>query len=256
MRLHIAVKDAFPICETAISGECREVLDEVIAHFETNKWEIERDTSYSLSIYPEHKADMSTLIFNDTQTFRSDIKKAVMKYIRPGYDLFPPLTTNTAEERLAAVMKKADELLSTSLYLHGVPDEQGKVSNFAHKVLMDTVLDCFYNSSSKSLHQFPKFQDTVPYKALLLVARTVHATLCLFRTYGFVDEKMVKLNLQNVQAAYNEMIEQMEAVLLDPYHSKKLNRMLTDWAKSGMMGYGKKPKPAANTCNEFAILLD
>ena len=112
---------------------------------------------------------------------------------------------------------------------------------------MDMVLDSFYGSSSKSLHQFPEFQDAVPYKALLLVAGMVsrldlpqlelsspcyfykvHATLCLFRTYGFIDEKTVKLNSQNIQAVYNKLTEQMEAVLLDPYHSKKLDRMLSN----------------------------
>ncbi|KAF8120085.1 hypothetical protein EV363DRAFT_1460047 [Boletus edulis] len=122
---------------------------------------------------------MSRLIFNDTQTFHSNIKKVVMKYIRPGYDLFPPSTAKTDEECLAAVMDKADKLLSTSSYLCGAPDEQGRASNFAHKVLMDTVLDCFYNSSSKSLRQFSEFQDTVPYKALLLVASMASSYLSL-----------------------------------------------------------------------------
>ncbi|KAI9460021.1 hypothetical protein HD554DRAFT_2176797 [Boletus coccyginus] len=250
MRLHVAVEDAFPKLEKARDRECKEVLTEVIAHFEANEWEVER------GIYPRYKIAMSRLIFNDTQTFRSDIKKAVMKYICPGYDLFPPSTAKTDDERLTAVMKKADDLLRTSSYLRGVLDEQGKTSNFAHKVLMDTVLDCFYSSSSKSLRQFPEFQDAVPPKALLLVAGTVHATLCLFRTSGFIDEKTDKLNSENVQTAYNELTVQMAAVLKDPYHGEKLRSMLSDWAQSGMMGYVKKRKPAANTRNEFAVILD
>ena len=56
----------------------------------------------------------------------------------------------------------------------------------------------------------------------------------MFRTYGFVDEKAVKLNSQNVQTAYHELAEQMEAVLANQYHGDKLDQMLIDWAKTGM----------------------
>ena len=52
-----------------------------------------------------------------------------MKYICPGYDLFLPSTAKTDEERLAAVMNKADNLLSTLSYLRGVPDEQVHINN-------------------------------------------------------------------------------------------------------------------------------
>jgi len=48
MRLHVAIDDAFPKLEIAVGCECREVLDEVIAQFETNQWEVERDMSLVL----------------------------------------------------------------------------------------------------------------------------------------------------------------------------------------------------------------
>ena len=50
---------------------------------------------------------------------------------------------------------------------------QGKTSNFTHKVLKETVIDFYYNNSSKSLHQFLEFQEAVLYRALLLVAAMV-----------------------------------------------------------------------------------
>ncbi|KAF8130989.1 hypothetical protein EV363DRAFT_1165774 [Boletus edulis] len=40
MQLHVAVEDTFPTLETAVSGKCREVLTEVITHFETNHQQI------------------------------------------------------------------------------------------------------------------------------------------------------------------------------------------------------------------------
>jgi len=48
MHLHVAVEDAFPKLEIAVGRKCREVLDKVIAHFETNQWEVERGMSLVL----------------------------------------------------------------------------------------------------------------------------------------------------------------------------------------------------------------
>ena len=70
------------------------------------------------------KANNGFQLFNDTQTFRNEIKKAVLKFIHPGYDLFSPITANSDGEQLTAVRNKADHLLSTSSYLHGEPNAQ------------------------------------------------------------------------------------------------------------------------------------
>ncbi|KAF8134028.1 hypothetical protein EV363DRAFT_1295397 [Boletus edulis] len=94
--------------------ECKEVLHKAIAYFEENQWQVDRD----------YMPNMCRLIFNDTQTFHSDIKKVVMKFIHPGYDLFLPATAGIDKEKLTVVKNKADKLLSTSSYLHGAPDAQ------------------------------------------------------------------------------------------------------------------------------------
>ncbi|KAF8133443.1 hypothetical protein EV363DRAFT_1295587 [Boletus edulis] len=112
MRLQVAIDDAFLKLETAIDGECKEVLRKAIAYFEENQWQVDRD----------YMPDMCRLIFNDTQTFHSDIKKVVMKFIHPGYDLFLPATAGIDKEKLTVVKNKADKLLSTSSYLRGAPD--------------------------------------------------------------------------------------------------------------------------------------
>ena len=56
----------------------------------------------------------------------------------------------------------------------------------------------------------------------------------MFRMYGFVDEKAIKLNSQNVQTACHELAEQMEAILANQYHGDKLDQMLINWAKTAM----------------------
>ncbi|KAI5996947.1 hypothetical protein EDD15DRAFT_2364392 [Pisolithus albus] len=248
MRLYVAVEDAFPRLEDAVGGQCREVLMEVIAHFEAQGWEVEA------GYYPTHKLDMCRLLFNDMQTFRSDLKKAVMKSLRADYELYPPSTAKTEEERIAAVKKKADDLLSTGKYLHGEPDDQGRASNFAHRALKNITLAFYYANTSKCLRQFPEFQEYVPYKALALVTAMVHALLSLFRKHGI--DKSAQVNSQDIKEGYIALNEAISNVLDHPHHGPKLNAMLVDWAQTGMTGYVTKHKPTERMTNEFAPILD
>ncbi|KAI5984165.1 hypothetical protein EDD15DRAFT_2375558 [Pisolithus albus] len=241
-------EDAFPRLEDAVGGQCREVLMEVIAHFEAQGWEVEA------GYYPTHKLDMCRLLFNDTQTFRSDLKKAVMKSLRADYELYPPSTAKTEEERIAAVKKKADDLLSTGKYLRGEPDDQGRASNFAHCALKNITLAFYYANTSKCLRQFPEFQEYVPYKALALVTAMVHALLSLFRKHGI--DKSAQVNSQDIEEGYIALNEAISNVLDHPHHGPKLNAMLVDWAQTGMTGYVTKHKPTERMTNEFAPVLD
>ncbi|KAI6023493.1 hypothetical protein PISMIDRAFT_99105, partial [Pisolithus microcarpus 441] len=212
--------------EDAVGGQCWEVLMEVIAHFEVQGWEVEA------GYYPTHKLDMCRLLFNDMQTFCSNLKKAVMKSLCADYELYPPSTAKMEEECIAAVKKKADDLLSTGKYLHGEPDNQGRASNFAHHALKNITLAFYYANTSKCLCQFLEFQEYIPYKALVLITAMVHTLLSLFRKYGI--DKSAQVNSQDVEEGYIMLNEAISNVLDHPHHSPKLNMMLVDWAQMGM----------------------
>ncbi|KAI6018691.1 hypothetical protein BKA83DRAFT_4496178 [Pisolithus microcarpus] len=248
MRLYVAVENAFPQLEDAVGGQCWEVLMEVIAHFEAQGWEVEA------GYYPTHKLDMCRLLFNDILTFRSNLKKVAIKSLRADYDLYPPTTAKTEEQRIAVVKKKANDLLNTARYLRGEPDGQGRASNFAHRALKNICLAFYYSNSSKCLHQFMEFQEYVPYRVLALVAAMVHALLSSFRKHGI--DNSAQVNSQDVDEAYMVLNETILDVLDHPHHGPKLNAMLTDWAQSGMTGYVTKHKPTEHTRNEFAPILD
>ncbi|KAI5988428.1 hypothetical protein EDD15DRAFT_2199062 [Pisolithus albus] len=219
-RLYVTVEDAFPRLEDVVGGQCREVLMEVIAHFGAQDWEVEA------GYYLTHKLDMCRL------TFHSDLKKAVMKSLRADYELYPPSTTKTEKECIAAVKKKADDLLSTGKYLCGEPDDQGRASNFAHHALKNITLAFYYANTSKCLCQFPEFQEYVPYKALVLVTTMVHTLLSLFRKRGI--DKSAQVNSQDIGEGYIALNEAISNVLDHPHHGPKLNAMLVDWAQMGM----------------------
>ncbi|KAI6004633.1 hypothetical protein EDD15DRAFT_2191456 [Pisolithus albus] len=240
MRLYVAVENAFPRLEDAVGGQCREVLMEVIAHFEAQSWEVE--------------AGKATIRLTNSTCAGCDLKKVAIKSLCADYDLYPPITAKMEEQRIAAVKKKADDLLNMARYLRGEPDGQGRASNFAHRALKNICLAFYYSNSSKCLRQFMEFQEYVPYRALALVAAMVHALLSLFRKHGI--DNSAQVNLQDVDEAYTVLNKTILDVLDHPHHGPKLNAMLTDWAQSGMTGYVTKHKPTERTRNEFAPILD
>ncbi|KAI6018587.1 hypothetical protein PISMIDRAFT_71842, partial [Pisolithus microcarpus 441] len=218
MRLYVAVENAFPQLEDVVGGQCREVLMEVIAHFEAQGWEVEA------GYYPTHKLDMCKLLFNDILTFRSDLKKVAIKSLRADYDLYPPTTAKMEEQHITAVKKKANDLLNTARYLRGEPDGQGRASNFVHRALKNICLTFYYSNSSKCLHQFTEFQEYVPHRALALVATMVHALLLSFRKHGI--DNSAQVNLQDIDEAYTALNETILDVLDHPHHGPKLNVLL------------------------------
>ncbi|KAI5993245.1 hypothetical protein EDD15DRAFT_2367512 [Pisolithus albus] len=250
MRLYVALEEPVPRHEVAIQGQCSEILFEVLAHYEEKNLEVEA------GYYPQYKLDMAKLIFADTHTFRSEIKKAAIRIIPAQYQLFPPPSATTEADRRRAIKIRAEEILKGGAYLRGEVDAQGKTSNFAHDALKYVCLAVYYSNSVKSLRQFAEFQQYVPYKALLLVAAIIHEVLCIYKTHGFIPKES-KLSSEALDSAFNTMVPKLEAVLSHAYHGPKLNAMLEEWANLGMTGYTPIGRPAAaQDSNHFDIILD
>ncbi|KAI5986659.1 hypothetical protein EDD15DRAFT_2373126 [Pisolithus albus] len=164
MQLYVATEVPFLRREMAIDGICMEILVEMVIKYEEDGLELEA------GFYPEHKRSMATILFNDTQTFRSEIKKAAIRIVPFEYCLYPPENIEDDGERIEFVKKKAAQLLEGAQYLRGDVDSLGRTSNFAHPTLRKICLAVYYCNSSKSLRQFVEFQTSVPDRALVLVS--------------------------------------------------------------------------------------
>ncbi|KIK18497.1 hypothetical protein PISMIDRAFT_14343 [Pisolithus microcarpus 441] len=199
---------------------------------------------------------MVKLIFADTHTFCSEIKKATIRIIPAQYQLFPPPSATTEADHCRAIKIRAEEILKGGTYLRGEVDAQGKTSNFAHDALKYVCLAVYYSNSMKSLRQFAKFQQYVPCKALLLVAAIIHEVLCIYKMHRFVPKES-KLSSEALDSAFNTMVPKLEAVLSHVYHGPKLNAMLEEWVNLSMTGYTPIGRPAAaQDSNHFDIILD
>ncbi|KAI5989664.1 hypothetical protein EDD15DRAFT_2370355 [Pisolithus albus] len=247
MRLYVATEVPFLCREMAIDGVCMEILVEMVINYKDDGLELEA------GFYPEHKRSMAMILFHDTQTFRSEIKKAAVHIVPFEYGLYPPENIDDNAERIDFVKKKAVQLLEGAQYLCGDLDPLGRTSNFAHSALKKTCLAVYYCTSSKSLRRFAKFQESVPVKALALVAAIIQSVLTTFKKHGVAKNET--LSGDEVEDAYNNITHLVNQVWSDDYHGSKLDKMLREWAKAGMTGYSAREIVGSET-DEWQVILD
>ncbi|KAI6023501.1 hypothetical protein BKA83DRAFT_4492174 [Pisolithus microcarpus] len=238
MRLYVATEVPFLRHEMVIDGVCMEILVEMVIKYKDDGLELEA------GFYPEHKRSMVTILFNNTQTFRSEIKKVAVHIVPFEYGLYPPETIDDNAERIDFVKKKATQLLEIL---------QGRTSNFAHSALKKTCLAVYYCTSSKSLRRFAEFQESVPVKALALVAAIIRSVLTTFKKHGVAKNET--LCGDEIEEACNNITHLIDQVWYDDYHGSKLNKMLQEWAKAGMTGYSAREIARPET-EEWQVILD
>ncbi|KAI6018679.1 hypothetical protein BKA83DRAFT_4496161 [Pisolithus microcarpus] len=243
MRLYVATEVPFLRREMAIDGICMEILVEMVIKYEEDGLELEA------GFYPEHKRSMATILFNDTQTFHSEIKKATVHIVPFEYCLYPPKNIEDDGEHIEFVKKKAAQLLEGVQYLHGDVDSLGRTSNFAHPALRKICLAVYYCNSLKSLRQFVEFQTSVPDRALVLV----RSILMMFKKHGTIKNET--LCGEEVDDTYHNLTSLVDQVWHNEYHGNKLERMLQEWARAGMTGYSAREAAWPET-DEWEVVLD
>ncbi|KAF8547937.1 hypothetical protein OG21DRAFT_1489797 [Imleria badia] len=247
LHLHLMTDNPFPPHKMAIDGICTEIIIELVIKYEEEGLELEA------GFYPEYGRQMAIILYSDTQTFRSEVKKCVTCSIVDDYHLFPPENLQSEIGRIEFVKNKAVQLLKNAQFLHGAPDSLGKTSNFTHPALKKVCLAYFYSSSDKALRQFPDFQEYIPERALLLIGAMVRFTLEIFAMHGF--NKRVSLNVKQVEGHYTNLCRLLNQVAADKYHGPKLNNMLRQWAKIRMTGYAPN-NPILVNSQDWQVVLD
>ncbi|KAI6014898.1 hypothetical protein BKA83DRAFT_123532 [Pisolithus microcarpus] len=241
--LYVATEEPFLRLETAVDGQCSEEIIELVVKYQEDQSELKAgkyipcDTfvvhsqHFPIGFYPQYKRSMARMLFNDMQTFWSEIKKVAVRIVPIEYNLSAPKSATTECEQLDAVKQKATALLEGAKFLRGECDSLIS-SNFAHPALQNICLRVYYSNSVKSLCQYVEFQHFVPYKALALAAAIVHSVLLTYEQHGF--SKAESLNVGELEDSYQRLLALMDTVALDTYHSPKLSAMLEDWAQMGM----------------------
>ncbi|KAG6380524.1 allophanate hydrolase subunit 1-domain-containing protein [Boletus reticuloceps] len=130
-------------------------------------------------------------------------------------------------------------------------DLQGKRLNFGHPVLKQVCLSVYYPKTSKSLRNFPDFQDAVPRKVLALVAAMVHFVLTLYKKHG----KDINLNIvaKDLEGAYNKFMGSMYKLVEHYSKGRRFEDMIAQWAAEGMDGFSTTRGDDNNNGDEFGM---
>ncbi|KAF8546320.1 hypothetical protein OG21DRAFT_1491339 [Imleria badia] len=119
---------SFLCAETAKSGQCLDILFEMVVCYEAEGKRVEA------GYLDEYNEDMAQLLFNDIQTFRSEIKKITQEIVPIAYGLAAPNDIMNPNTCLQFIKDKAASLLCSSLYLEGKCDRQ-KLLESINKVM-------------------------------------------------------------------------------------------------------------------------
>ncbi|KAG6375202.1 hypothetical protein JVT61DRAFT_3413 [Boletus reticuloceps] len=103
---------------------------------------------------------------------------------------------------------------------------------------------------SKSLRNFPDFQDAVPRKALALVAAMVHFVLTLYKKHG----KDINPNIvaKDLEGAYNKFMGSMHKLAEHYSKGRHFEDMIAQWAAEGMDGFSTTHGDDDDNGDEFA----
>ncbi|KAF9233437.1 hypothetical protein BU15DRAFT_66617, partial [Melanogaster broomeanus] len=114
--LYQVTEDPFPNANQAVTGICRELLDEAMMHFKDQKRQIED------GYWPEYQDSMARVVWKDIHTFRSEMRKTVAGIVVSEYQLYPPPLAQSQEERIAAVKAMSAPLAYKFRFLQGEVD--------------------------------------------------------------------------------------------------------------------------------------
>ncbi|KAG1846146.1 hypothetical protein C8R48DRAFT_779640 [Suillus tomentosus] len=174
-RAQHAIENAFPDSVKDLPLSVTEALMTSLV-----EW-LEAGNEVEAGIWPDHKADMAKLLYEDLSTWRSDLKKIAISIVPSMYNLIPSAEV-PPQARTAWVENAAAELLDQSLFLRNSVDELKKTNNAAHPALQAAAIAFFYTGSYRIAHRRPDiFKQELPLQSLALVCAAYN---CVFDGEG------------------------------------------------------------------------
>ncbi|KAG1898786.1 uncharacterized protein F5891DRAFT_1190575 [Suillus fuscotomentosus] len=225
-RAQHALENPFPTLVKNLPGTITEVLIAVLVVWDTN------GKQFEAGVWPEHKFNMTRLLYDDLSTWRSDLKKTAISIAPVSYSLIPPLSV-PVQERAAWVEHTAAELIKEAFFLRFGVDDQGRTRNFAHPALREAVITFFYTGPYRIARRMPEtFSTELPLSCLALVAAAFN---CVFD--GLVKNGHGKsypnFSTKDYGPIYCRMLELLKHILEDAYHGPRLSAQLREWAAAG-----------------------
>ncbi|KAG1732614.1 uncharacterized protein EDB91DRAFT_1251662 [Suillus paluster] len=193
-----AIENAFPDAIKDLPLSVTEALSMSLV-----KW-LEAGNEVEAGIWPDHKADMAKLLYEDLSTWCSDLKKI-------------------------AISTSALHNCWMTVFLRNSVDELGKTNNAAHPALKAAAIAFFYTGSYCIAHRRPNiFKEELPLESLAFYN-------CVFD--GLVKngsgKYFPKFTTKDYSSVYLSMVAELKKIMKHVYHGPKLTQQLCEWAAEG-----------------------
>ncbi|KAF7975803.1 hypothetical protein HWV62_8485 [Athelia sp. TMB] len=229
--LWIALDWGFPkYRDKKINDKLIECLTDAIAQYEADGDTLEP------GYYPKYKDKMVRLLWNDTSTFRSELKKLTRQQVPNLYSIFPKQVGNEPRISRAAyqahVKAAVADLLEGGKFMHNGKDQNGRTNNLTHPAIGEVCRIFFYGASNKLGHEFPdEFGSEVPDMAIALV---ITAIKCALDEWATGSLNKIKFEAEKYLEPYEKTVELIQQVKANEYHGAKFRNSQREWALGSM----------------------
>ncbi|KAF7975622.1 hypothetical protein HWV62_9215 [Athelia sp. TMB] len=213
-----------------IVAKLTECLTDAIAQYEADGGTLEP------GYYPKYKDKMVRLLWNDTSTFRSELKKVARQQVPNLYGIFPKPAENEPRISRAAyqahVKATVADLLDGGKFMHNGKDQNGRTNNLTHPAVGELCRIFFYGASNKLGHEFPdEFESEVPDMAIALVITAIKCALDEWASGSLIK---IKFEAEKYLEPYEKTVKLIQQVKGNEYHGTKFRNSQREWALSSM----------------------
>ncbi|KAF7982861.1 hypothetical protein HWV62_25082 [Athelia sp. TMB] len=208
--------------------------------------------------YPKYKQAMVKLVWEDSSSFRGELKRVARQQVTVSYGFIPRQPEPDSEERplnpaqyRAHIKAAIADLVLQGQFMHNGHDKLGKTNNLTHPAIGDICRTFFYGSSTRLGHEFPQeFSSEVPDMAIALVITAIKCALDEWATGVF---KSVPFAAEVYESPYETTVKLIAKVKADDYHGAKLKKAQRDWALSSSISSDQMPAMPATLDGDLAL---
>ncbi|KIM73191.1 hypothetical protein PILCRDRAFT_15438 [Piloderma croceum F 1598] len=192
------------------------------------------DSQYRMAgYYPKYMKEMITLIWEDSSSFRGELKKCAREVVRLLYDLFPDAGKGKfTQKRYANHIKQAvEDLLQDGAFMHDGTDDEGHTNNLTHPAVGELRRLFLYAANNRLGHLFPDvFGSEIP---SMTVALVITAIKCALDEWKDGVRTTIPFSAQEYRAVYQQILRLIAKVEANEFHAAKFLRSRRDWAAAG-----------------------
>ncbi|KAF7981978.1 hypothetical protein HWV62_30797 [Athelia sp. TMB] len=226
-RVRLATEWGFPKFREQ-KGDILTCLTQAITEYEDENGSLVEGTLESCP-------DMIKLLWEDSSSFRGELKKLARVIVPLRYNIFPPQGKDdpklTHEEYVEHVKDTVAGLILAGDFMHDGKDANGRTNNLTHPAVAELCTSFYYGTNSRIGHEYEElFGLEVPPLAVALV---IAAIKCCLDEWAKGTRKGIPFQADVYRPQYEGIVTSVNAVVASKTHGQKFQQARRAWASNG-----------------------